>query len=114
MSPTDGLTRAEFEARMDQFQRATRIELAEIRAETKLAQDHQDAEWNKGIRALREDLRISNESLRDDIQAMLVRYVPHDVFIARLTPVQAIAYGLVGLLVTLLTGMLGMSLMSKG
>jgi len=110
VSPTDGLTRAEFEARMEQIQKGLRMELAEIRAETKLAQDHQDEEWNKGIRALREDLRIGSESLRDDIREMFKEYVRHDVFVARLTPVQMISYSIVALIATMLVGLLGIAL----
>ena len=105
MSP-DGLTRAELETRIEQIQRFIRMELAEMRAETKLSQDHQDEEWNKGIRALRDDLRIGSETLRSDIQKMLQDFVTKEVFAARLTPVQSIAYGLIVLLATLMTGTL--------
>ena len=112
MSP-DGLTRAELESRIEQIQRIFRMELAEMRAETKSSQDHQDAEWNKGIRALREDLRIGSESLRDDIQEMLQEFVTKEVFIARLTPVQMIAYSLIGIMATLMTGALAIVLFRR-
>ncbi len=109
MSP-DGLTRAELEARIEQIHRSLRMELAEMRAEMKTSQDHQDGEWNKGIRALREDLRIGSESLRDDIHTMLKEFVRNDVFLARLTPVQTIAYAIVGAAATLLIGLLAVTL----
>ena len=109
----DGLTRAEFEARMEQLHRAVRVDISEIRTELKVSQDQQNSEWNQGLRQLREDLHKGRDALRDDIHAMLTQFVTKDVFVARLTPIQAIAYGIVALVVTLMTGVLGMELASR-
>ncbi len=109
MSP-DGLTRAELEARMDQLQRAVRVEIAEVRSELRLSQEQQNSEWNQGLRQLREDLHKGRDALRDDIQAMLREFVRNDVFVARLSPIQSIAYGIVALVVALVTGILGMAI----
>jgi len=86
------------------------MELSEIRVEVKQSQETQNAEWNQGLRQLREDLHRGRESLRDDIHEMLAGFVTKDVFIARLSPVQSVAYSLVALLMVLLTGLLASAL----
>jgi hypothetical protein len=41
---------------------------------------------------------------------MFKEYVRHDVFVARLTPVQMISYSIVALIATMLVGLLGIAL----
>ena len=94
-----GILRAEFEDKLAQFRV---MMLAEIRAQN----DHQDQEFNKGLRALREDFAEGIAAIRNDLRS----FVTNDVFIARLSPVQAIAYGLVALLMSLMSGLLAMGL----
>lgn len=107
--PQTLLTRAEFEARMLEIQTAMRSEFAAVRREHAEANARQDEEWNKGFRALRGDFADGIDTVREDLR----NFVTNDVFVARLTPVQAVAYGLVALLMSLMTGMLAMSLMGR-
>ena len=99
MSPSSEFTRTELEERLDRFKLAM---LQEIRT----ANEHQDQEFNKGFRALREDYAAGMEIIRQDLR----NFVTNDVFVARLTPIQAVAYGLVALLMSLMTGMVAMAL----
>lgn len=106
MPPSESISRVEFEARMERVAVALRTELDTIRAEHRLSNEHQDEEWNKGFRSLREDQLRGFESIRADLRM----FVTNDVFVARLTPVQAVAYGMVALLMALMTGALASSL----
>jgi hypothetical protein len=113
--------RQELEARMQHIEAIMRSEFAAVRAETKLANDRQDEEWNKGFRAIRDDQakivqmfagQITdqmNEGFKQ-IRLDLRSFVTTDVFVARIGPLQAVAYGLVSLLMALMTGMLAASL----
>ncbi len=103
------IIRAEFEERMERMDAAIRLEFAHLRSEVKDANDHQDEEWNKGFRALREDNARAFDLLRSDLRS----FVTTDVFVARINPVQAVAYGLVALLMTLMTGMLAMGILAR-
>ena len=84
----------------------TRAEAIALRDEFHAAQLAQDIEWNKGFVAL----RSSQDASFARIEALLADYVRTDVFVARLTPVQAISYGIVALAVTLVMGMLAVAL----
>jgi len=96
---TDFLLRTEFEDRLDRFKLAMMNEI-------KLANDHQDTEFNLGFRAMRADYAAGIEAIRQDLRS----FVTNDVFAARMTPVQAVAYGLVALLMSLMSGMVAMAL----
>jgi hypothetical protein len=91
MTPPDAITRAEFEDRMDR-----------LRKEIQTDGLRQDQEWNLGFRAIREDVKHGIDAVRDDVATRADAL--EVLFNARLDPVRAIAYGLVG---TLLIGVLG-------
>lgn len=111
MSPADdAVSRQEFEARMRTIQVAMQNEVATLRSEHKSANDHQDEEWNKGFRAMREDMNKGFDQVRQDLRS----FVTNDVFVAKIGPVQAVAYGMVALLMSLMTGILAASLWVKG
>lgn len=111
MTPPDAaVTRQELEARMQAIQVAMHNEVAALRAEHKSANDHQDEEWNKGFRAMREDMNNGFDQVRQDLRS----FVTNDVFVAKIGPVQAVAYGMVALLMSLMTGILAASLWVKG
>lgn len=95
----DVLLRAEFETRLDAFKLAM---LSEIKAQNQ----HQDIEFNKGLRAIRDDYAATITAIRGDLRS----FVTNDVFIARLSPVQAIAYGMVALLMSIIGAFLAAGL----
>lgn len=80
-----------------QFQTAMRIEFAD-------SQKHQNEEWNKGFRAIRADVQAGIESVRDDVRDRSDAL--EKLFLARLDPVRNVAYGMVGMLMVILTGLL--------
>ena len=84
MVPQSFITRAELEERLDQ-----------MRSDFQAAQLHQDEQWNKGFVALREaqtrGFETLTSSLRLDIQTAADSL--KELFIAKLDPVKAIAYG---------------------
>lgn len=113
MPQLEYLTRSEFEERMNRLQTLAHMEFAAMRAEFKDAQDRQDEEWNKGFRAIREDQQRAFDSLQTNIRQDLRNFVTTDVFVARLNPVQSVAYGIVALMVMLVAGMLASALMFR-
>lgn len=100
MTPTTSMEfvpRAEFEERLHMFQVA-------IRTELKQSQDSQDAEWNKGFRAVREDIARAMDSVKDDVRDRADSL--EKLFLARLDPVRMIAYGAIVMLAGILTAFL--------
>lgn len=90
--PVQVLTRAELEERLDQ-----------MRSDFQAAQEHQDSEWNRGFRAIRED---HARQIHDGIAAIrtdLREFVTEKYLTARLSPVQNVAYGALTSLVAFLT-----------
>ena len=95
MTPQDPLTRAELDERLDRFKMAV---IAEMTAQ----QLQQDTAFNLGLRSLREDLTGGLDGIRADLR----EFVTKEYLLARLSPVQLVAYGMVGMLAFLLTGLL--------
>ncbi|TAK81829.1 MAG: hypothetical protein EPO09_21825 [Aquabacterium sp.] len=99
----DPVLRSEFEDRLDSFKVALHSEILR-------ANEHQDEQFNAGFVNLRTTVETGFDTIRDDLRNNLKNYVPMDVFNARISPVQAIAYGLVGLLMALMSGLLTLAM----
>lgn len=96
-SESTNLPREEIEARMER-------RIVELRREFQQSQAHQDEEWNKGFRAIREDIAVSESSVKDYIKSQIEAF--EKLFLARLSPIQLVSYGMVGMLAVILTGLL--------
>ena len=101
MTPLETITRAEFEDRLMQAMTAMRKEFAD-------GQARQDADWNAGFRAIRDDVKHGIDVIREDVSTRADQL--ERLFNAQLDPVKTVAYGMVALMVivlgALLTGVL--------